>query len=259
MPSRDLSSCMKVGAGPWDRRLGEGGALGLGDAPCQGTEGPEHPGLPIPPSAAWSWCPRLGASDGALSLTSWAGGAAWGGTVESRFQRDCSAWGRSYTLGFCASSSVPLPRCASLGWREPSSSSQHPARRLGLPRPLALLCPSWSQPHSPCPHSQCPNLPCPGLAIMPTTVSCLTPCWTPGEGPACQPSSCPSIPWVQSLAPGEGPRVGSAQWPPAHPHLPPLPTGPLRFVIIHKRCIYYFKSSTSASPQGAFSLSGYNR
>ncbi|KAB0404204.1 hypothetical protein E2I00_003906, partial [Balaenoptera physalus] len=34
---------------------------------------------------------------------------------------------------------------------------------------------------------------------------------------------------------------------------------PLRFVIIHKRCIYYFKSSTSASPQGAFSLSGYNR
>lgn len=37
------------------------------------------------------------------------------------------------------------------------------------------------------------------------------------------------------------------------------PAGPLRFVIIHKRCIYYFKSSTSASPQGAFSLSGYNR
>lgn len=34
---------------------------------------------------------------------------------------------------------------------------------------------------------------------------------------------------------------------------------PLRFVIIHQRCIYYFKSSTSASPQGAFSLSGYNR
>ncbi|XP_037385983.1 SH3 domain-binding protein 2 isoform X3 [Talpa occidentalis] len=34
---------------------------------------------------------------------------------------------------------------------------------------------------------------------------------------------------------------------------------PLRFVIIHKRCMYYFKSSTSASPQGAFSLSGYNR
>lgn len=37
------------------------------------------------------------------------------------------------------------------------------------------------------------------------------------------------------------------------------PSGPLRFVIIHKRCLYYFKSSTSASPQGAFSLSGYNR
>ncbi|XP_066488353.1 SH3 domain-binding protein 2 [Tiliqua scincoides] len=34
---------------------------------------------------------------------------------------------------------------------------------------------------------------------------------------------------------------------------------PLRFVIIHKGCIYYFKSSTSASPQGAFSLNGYNR
>uniref|UniRef100_A0A8D0HB09 SH3 domain-binding protein 2 n=1 Tax=Sphenodon punctatus TaxID=8508 RepID=A0A8D0HB09_SPHPU len=34
---------------------------------------------------------------------------------------------------------------------------------------------------------------------------------------------------------------------------------PLRFVIIHKGCIYYFKSSTSASPQGAFSLKGYNR
>lgn len=46
---------------------------------------------------------------------------------------------------------------------------------------------------------------------------------------------------------------------PAHPPLAPLPAGPLRFVIIHKRCIYYFKSSTSASPQGAFSLSGYNR
>ncbi|XP_077158139.1 SH3 domain-binding protein 2 isoform X2 [Paroedura picta] len=34
---------------------------------------------------------------------------------------------------------------------------------------------------------------------------------------------------------------------------------PLRFVIIDKGCIYYFKSSTSASPQGAFSLKGYNR
>ncbi|CAI5783583.1 Uncharacterized protein PODLI_1B013521 [Podarcis lilfordi] len=34
---------------------------------------------------------------------------------------------------------------------------------------------------------------------------------------------------------------------------------PLRFVIIHKGCIYYFKSSTSAAPQGAFSLKGYNR
>lgn len=40
--------------------------------------------------------------------------------------------------------------------------------------------------------------------------------------------------------------------------LPP-PSGPLRFVIVHKRCVYYFKSSTSACPQGAFSLSGYNR
>ncbi|XP_051540770.1 SH3 domain-binding protein 2 isoform X1 [Myxocyprinus asiaticus] len=34
---------------------------------------------------------------------------------------------------------------------------------------------------------------------------------------------------------------------------------PLRFIIIHKGCVYYFKSSTSAVPQGAFSLSGYNR
>ncbi|XP_078417251.1 SH3 domain-binding protein 2 isoform X2 [Cetorhinus maximus] len=34
---------------------------------------------------------------------------------------------------------------------------------------------------------------------------------------------------------------------------------PLRFVIIHKGCIYYFKSSTAADPQGAFSLNGYNR
>ncbi|XP_028318688.1 SH3 domain-binding protein 2 isoform X2 [Gouania willdenowi] len=34
---------------------------------------------------------------------------------------------------------------------------------------------------------------------------------------------------------------------------------PLRYVIIHRGCVYYFKSSTSASPQGAFSLNGYNR
>ncbi|KAG9335736.1 hypothetical protein JZ751_004272 [Albula glossodonta] len=34
---------------------------------------------------------------------------------------------------------------------------------------------------------------------------------------------------------------------------------PLRFIIIHKGCVYYFKSSTSPSPQGAFSLMGYNR
>ncbi|KAK7896044.1 hypothetical protein WMY93_021369 [Mugilogobius chulae] len=34
---------------------------------------------------------------------------------------------------------------------------------------------------------------------------------------------------------------------------------PLRYIIIHKGCIYYFKSSTSAAPQGAFSLNGYNR
>ncbi|XP_056097663.1 SH3 domain-binding protein 2 isoform X2 [Rhinichthys klamathensis goyatoka] len=34
---------------------------------------------------------------------------------------------------------------------------------------------------------------------------------------------------------------------------------PLRFIIIHKGCLYYFKSSTSATPQGAFSLNGYNR
>uniref|UniRef100_A0A3B5LG33 PH domain-containing protein n=1 Tax=Xiphophorus couchianus TaxID=32473 RepID=A0A3B5LG33_9TELE len=34
---------------------------------------------------------------------------------------------------------------------------------------------------------------------------------------------------------------------------------PLRYIIIHKGCVYYFKSSTSPSPQGAFSLNGYNR
>ncbi|KAM9330355.1 SH3 domain-binding protein 2 [Gastrophryne carolinensis] len=34
---------------------------------------------------------------------------------------------------------------------------------------------------------------------------------------------------------------------------------PLRYVIIHKGCVYYFKSSTAASSQGAFSLNGYNR
>ncbi|XP_035638774.1 SH3 domain-binding protein 2 isoform X1 [Oncorhynchus keta] len=34
---------------------------------------------------------------------------------------------------------------------------------------------------------------------------------------------------------------------------------PLRYLIIHKGCVYYFKSSTSPAPQGAFSLNGYNR
>ncbi|XP_030005818.1 LOW QUALITY PROTEIN: SH3 domain-binding protein 2 [Sphaeramia orbicularis] len=34
---------------------------------------------------------------------------------------------------------------------------------------------------------------------------------------------------------------------------------PLRYIIIHKGCVYYFKSSTSPTPQGAFSLNGYNR
>lgn len=60
-------------------------------------------------------------------------------------------------------------------------------------------------------------------------------------------------------ASGEGPRVEPslvALWLTSAAELSP---GPLRFVIIHQRCIYYFKSSTSASPQGAFSLSGYNR
>ncbi|CAJ0953290.1 unnamed protein product [Ranitomeya imitator] len=33
----------------------------------------------------------------------------------------------------------------------------------------------------------------------------------------------------------------------------------LRYVIIHKGCVYYFKTSTSATSQGAFSLNGYNR
>ncbi|KAM3599308.1 uncharacterized protein V6R79_003543 [Siganus canaliculatus] len=34
---------------------------------------------------------------------------------------------------------------------------------------------------------------------------------------------------------------------------------PLRYTIIHKGCVYYFKTSTSPAPQGAFSLNGYNR
>ncbi|KAM9322738.1 SH3 domain-binding protein 2 isoform 2-T2 [Pholidichthys leucotaenia] len=34
---------------------------------------------------------------------------------------------------------------------------------------------------------------------------------------------------------------------------------PLRYIILHKGCVYYFKTSTSAAPQGAFSLNGYNR
>ncbi|XP_062269439.1 SH3 domain-binding protein 2 isoform X1 [Platichthys flesus] len=34
---------------------------------------------------------------------------------------------------------------------------------------------------------------------------------------------------------------------------------PLRYIIIHKGCVYYFKTSTSPAPQGAFSLNGYNR
>ncbi|KAF7701381.1 SH3 domain-binding protein 2 isoform X2 [Silurus meridionalis] len=34
---------------------------------------------------------------------------------------------------------------------------------------------------------------------------------------------------------------------------------PLRYIIIHKGCVYYFKTSSSATPQGAFSLNGYNR
>ncbi|XP_026864842.2 SH3 domain-binding protein 2 isoform X2 [Electrophorus electricus] len=34
---------------------------------------------------------------------------------------------------------------------------------------------------------------------------------------------------------------------------------PLRYIIIHRGCVYYFKTSSSATPQGAFSLKGYNR
>ncbi|XP_071206274.1 SH3 domain-binding protein 2-like isoform X3 [Salvelinus alpinus] len=34
---------------------------------------------------------------------------------------------------------------------------------------------------------------------------------------------------------------------------------PLRYIILHRGCVYYFKSSTSPAPQGAFSLNGYNR
>ena len=81
------------------------------------------------------------------------------------------------------------------------------------------------------------------------------------------PAQFPALPftvfeaWCSPPQPlGRVPRVGSAQWSPQlTPTLALPPTGPLRFVIIHKRCIYYFKTSTSASPQGAFSLNGYNR
>lgn len=57
----------------------------------------------------------------------------------------------------------------------------------------------------------------------------------------------------------KSPRASGSEWPLEWTLCPYYTAGPLRFVIIHKRCIYYFKSSTSASPQGAFSLSGYNR
>ncbi|XP_032874259.1 SH3 domain-binding protein 2 isoform X1 [Amblyraja radiata] len=46
-------------------------------------------------------------------------------------------------------------------------------------------------------------------------------------------------------------KKGASQW--------KIMKWPLRYVIIHKGCIYYFKSSTAAIPQGAFSLNGYNR
>ncbi|XP_059829782.1 SH3 domain-binding protein 2 [Hypanus sabinus] len=46
-------------------------------------------------------------------------------------------------------------------------------------------------------------------------------------------------------------KKGGSQW--------KIKKWPLRYVIIHRGCLYYFKSSTAASPQGAFSLNGYNR
>lgn len=80
-------------------------------------------------------------------------------------------------------------------------------------------------------------------------------------GGSCQLSSVPSLQWgskAEGLTPSCPGPLGSpgVQLTPA---LTAPPTGPLRFVIVHKRCVYYFKSSSSASPQGAFSLSGYNR
>uniref|UniRef100_UPI00358F8FED SH3 domain-binding protein 2-like n=1 Tax=Myxine glutinosa TaxID=7769 RepID=UPI00358F8FED len=33
----------------------------------------------------------------------------------------------------------------------------------------------------------------------------------------------------------------------------------IRFIVVYCGCIYYFKTSSSAQPQGAFSLKGYNR
>ncbi|XP_078252978.1 SH3 domain-binding protein 2 [Rhinoraja longicauda] len=46
-------------------------------------------------------------------------------------------------------------------------------------------------------------------------------------------------------------KKGASQW--------KIMKWPLRYVIIQKGCMYYFKSSTAANPQGAFSLNGYNR
>ena len=119
------------------------------------------------------------------------------------------------------------------------------------------LCPSSSHfsplslgpvvaPHGPL------NVPCPGGTSMPIPLSAFGPMVDSWGGAG-------GLAWSRPGPPGVVPGVGPAQ------RLSPCPrpaaplAGPLRFVIIHKRCIYYFKSSTSASPQGAFSLSGYNR
>lgn len=117
------------------------------------------------------------------------------------------------------------------------------------------LCPSLSHfsplslgpavaPHNPV------NLPCPGGTSMPIHLSAFGPMvdsWGGGRRPGLE----------SPRASRRGPWSGAC--PEAQPLPSPRSSGPLRFVIIHKRCIYYFKSSTSASPQGAFSLSGYNR
>ena len=161
--------------------------------------------------------------DGALTITTWG---------RLRVGRGRGALLLAASLGFFAPTLIPPP----------PSSWAAPARCLWLPWLLALSLP-FLEPALvlvPRHHTVPLNLPLPG-----------------GDLHAHQPAACLDSGVEPSWASGHGPQSGACPGPRlTHPA---LPAGPLRFVVIHKRCIYYFKSSTSASPQGAFSLSGYNR